>query len=125
VPVAAVLISVYAVSGFFASIAAIVVSGQANSAYPTAGLNEEMYAIAAVIIGGASFFGGRGTVVGTIVGAVILGVIQNGLNLLNVDSDWQYIALGVIVVIAVELDVLRVSLEKRVRVTRAIASEKR
>jgi ribose transport system permease protein len=123
VPVSAVLISVYAVSGFFASIAAIVVSGQSNSAYPTAGVNQEMYAIAAVIIGGASFFGGRGTIVGTIVGAVILGVIQNGLNLLNVDSDWQYIALGVIVVIAVELDVIRVSLEKRVRVARAIASE--
>jgi ribose transport system permease protein len=123
VPVAGVLISVYAVSGFFASIAAIVVSGQSNSAYPTAGVNQEMYAIAAVIIGGASFFGGRGTILGTIVGAVILGVIQNGLNLLNVNSDWQYIALGVIVVIAVELDVVRVSLERRVRVSRAIASE--
>ena len=123
IPVSAVLISVYVISGACSGIAAIIVSGETNSAYPTAGVSDEMYAIAAVIIGGASFFGGRGTILGTLVGALILGVIQNGLNLLNVNSNWQYIALGVVVVVAVELDVLRVHLERRVRVLRAKQSE--
>lgn len=123
VPVNKVLISVYVFSGMCAGTAAIVVSGQTNSAYPTAGNLMELSAIAAVIIGGASFFGGRGTVVGTLVGALILGVIQNGLNLLNVQSSWQYVALGTAVVIAVELDVLRNHLETRLRVVRSEESE--
>lgn len=123
VPVNKVLISVYAISGGSAGIAAIVVSGQTNSAYPTSGLNMELFAIAAVIIGGASFFGGRGTVLGALVGALILGVIQNGLNLLNVSSNWQYVALGVVVLVAVELDVVRVYLEGRMRVIRTEESE--
>lgn len=113
IPVDRVLISVYVISGFFAGTAALVVSGQTNSAYPTAGMLLELSSIAAVIIGGASFFGGRGTVFGALVGALILGVIQNGLNLLNVDPAWQYVALGVVVVLAVELDVVRQRLETR------------
>lgn len=123
VPVNKVLISVYAISGVAAGIAAIVVSGQTNSAYPTAGLNLELSSIAAVIIGGASFFGGRGSVGGTLVGALILGVIQNGLNLMNVDSSWQNVALGVVILLAVELDVLRGILEKSLRVIRSEESE--
>lgn len=115
IPVDRVLISVYVMSGFFAGTAAIVVSGQTNSAYPTAGNLLELSAIAAVIIGGASFFGGRGTVFGAMVGALILGVIQNGLNLLNVDPSWQYVALGVVVILAVELDVIRQRLETRLK----------
>ncbi|MFD1717451.1 ABC transporter permease [Georgenia deserti] len=123
VPVDRVLISVYVFSGMCAGTAAIVVSGQTNSAYPTAGNLMELSAIAAVIIGGASFFGGRGTVIGTLVGALILGVIQNGLNLLNVQSSWQYVALGTAVVIAVEMDVLRSRLETRLRTVRTEESE--
>lgn len=123
VPVDRVLISVYVFSGMCAGTAAIVVSGQTNSAYPTAGNLLELSAIAAVIIGGASFFGGRGTVVGTLVGALILGVIQNGLNLMNVQSSWQYVALGAAVVIAVQLDVVRARLETRLRVVRTEESE--
>ena len=115
IPVDRVLISVYVLSGFFAGTAAIVVSGQTNSAYPTAGMLLELSAIAAVIIGGASFFGGRGTVFGAMVGALILGVIQNGLNLLNVNPSWQYVALGVVVILAVELDVVRQRLETRMK----------
>lgn len=125
VPVDKVTISVYVFSGMCAGIAAIVVSGQTNSAYPTAGNLLELSAIAAVIIGGASFFGGRGTVIGTLVGALVLGVIQNGLNLMNVQSSWQYVALGTAVVIAVELDVLRSRLETRLRVVRTEESEAR
>ncbi|QDB79668.1 ABC transporter permease [Georgenia wutianyii] len=125
VPVDRVLISVYVFSGMCAGTAAIVVSGQTNSAYPTAGNLMELSAIAAVIIGGASFFGGRGTVIGTLVGALILGVIQNGLNLMNVQSSWQYVALGAAVVIAVELDVVRARLETRLRVVRTEETEAR
>lgn len=115
IPVDRVLISVYVLSGLFAGTAALVVSGQTNSAYPTAGMLLELSAIAAVIIGGASFFGGRGTVAGAMAGALILGVIQNGLNLLNVDPAWQYVALGAAVLVAVELDVVRQKLEVRLR----------
>lgn len=118
IPVDRVLLSVYIFSGMSAGIAALIVSGQTNSAYPTAGALLELSAIAAVIIGGASFFGGRGTVIGALVGALILGVIQNGLNLLNVDPAWQYIALGTVIVLAVELDVLRSHLESRLRTIR-------
>lgn len=119
IPVDRVLISVYVMSGFFAGTAAVVVSGQTNSAYPTAGMLLELSSIAAVIIGGASFFGGRGTVFGAMVGALILGVIQNGLNLLNVNPSWQYIALGVVVILAVELDVVRQRLETRMKSAQA------
>ncbi|MGC0273223.1 ABC transporter permease [Pseudactinotalea sp. Z1739] len=119
IPVDRVLISVYVISGFFAGVAALVVSGQTNSAYPTAGNLLELSAIAAVIIGGASFFGGRGTVFGALVGALILGVIQNGLNLLNVAAAWQYVALGVVVIIAVEMDVVRQRLETRLKTAEA------
>ena len=113
-------------SGFFAGTAAIVVSGQTNSAYPTAGMLLELSSIAAVIIGGASFFGGRGSVFGAMVGALILGVIQNGLNLLNVNPSWQYVALGVVVILAVELDVVRQRLETRMKSAQAEEkSEKR
>lgn len=119
IPVDRVLISVYVMSGFFAGTAAVVVSGQTNSAYPTAGMLLELSSIAAVIIGGASFFGGRGTVVGAMAGALILGVIQNGLNLLNVNPSWQYVALGVVVILAVELDVVRQRLETRMKSAQA------
>lgn len=123
VPVDRVLLSVYIFSGMAAGTAAIIVSGQTNSAYPTAGNLLELSAIAAVIIGGASFFGGRGTVPGAMIGALILGVIQNGLNLLNVDPAWQYIALGTVIVLAVEIDVLRGYLESRLRTIRTEESE--
>lgn len=123
IPVDGMLISVYVVSGVSAGVAAIIVAGQTNSAYPTAGLNLELQAIAAVIIGGASFFGGRGSVLGALVGALILAIIQNGLNLMNVDSSWQYIALGIVIVLAVELDVVRGTLEGRLKVARTDESE--
>ena len=71
-----------------------------------------------MIIGGASFFGGRGTVGGAIVGVLIFGVINNGLNLLNVTTYVQLVAIGVIVVVAVELDVVRRRLEERFRTLR-------
>lgn len=123
IPVDGVLISVYVVSGVSAGVAAIILAGQTNSAYPTMGQNIELQAIAAVIIGGASFFGGRGSVIGALVGALILAIIQNGLNLMNVDAAWQFIALGIVIVVAVELDVVRGRLEERLRVVRTDETE--
>jgi ribose transport system permease protein len=98
---------VYALSGALAGLGAIVLAGRMNSGYPLAGSGAELDAIAAVIIGGASFFGGVGSVSGTLVGALIIGVLRNGLNLLDVSSYWQTAVIGVVIVMAVWIDVVR------------------
>jgi ribose transport system permease protein len=115
VPVSAVLISVYVFSGFCAGVAALLMVGKGDAASPTSGALAELNAIAAVIIGGASFLGGRGTVINAITGALIIAVMRNGLNSLSIDPNWQYIATGVVIVVAVEFDVLRAHLESRFR----------
>ena len=107
VPVDRRLILVYTLSGMMAGAASIVLAGRMNSGFPLAGSGAELDAIAAVIIGGASFFGGVGTVGGTLVGALIMGVLRNGLNLLNVSASWQTVVIGVVIVGAVLVDVIR------------------
>jgi len=107
VPVDLRLNTVYAMSGFMSAVAAIVLAGRMNSGFPLAGMGAELDAIAAVIIGGASFFGGVGTVGGTLVGALIIGVLRNGLNLLDVSAYWQTVVIGAVIVSAVWVDVLR------------------
>jgi ribose transport system permease protein len=107
VPVDARLILVYTLSGMMAGAASIVLAGRMNSGFPLAGSGAELDSIAAVIIGGASFFGGVGTVSGTLVGALIMGVLRNGLNLLNVSASWQTVVIGVVIVVAVLVDVIR------------------
>jgi ribose transport system permease protein len=107
VPVDARLILVYALSGLMAAAGAIVLAGRMNSGFPLAGVGSELDSIAAVIIGGASFFGGVGTVSGTLVGALIMGVLRNGLNLLNVSAYWQTVVIGIVIVAAVWVDVVR------------------
>jgi ribose/xylose/arabinose/galactoside ABC-type transport system permease subunit len=102
-----VLTLVYVLSGGLAGAAAILLTGRTNSGFPNAGIGAELDSIAAVIIGGASFFGGRGSVVGTLVGVLIMGYIRNGLNLLNVSVFWQQVAIGLIILVAVYVDVLR------------------
>lgn len=102
-----VLTLVYVLSGTLAGVAAILLAGRTNSGFPNAGLGAELDAIAAVIIGGASFFGGRGTVTGTLIGVLIMGFIRNGLNLMNVSVFWQQVAIGLIILIAVSVDVFR------------------
>jgi ribose transport system permease protein len=98
---------VYSLSGALAGLAAVILAGRMNSGFPLAGAGAELDAIAAVIIGGASFSGGIGTVWGTLTGALIIGLLRNGLNLLNVSSFWQTVVIGVVIVVAVWIDVLR------------------
>jgi ribose transport system permease protein len=98
---------VYSLSGALAGLAAVILAGRMNSGFPLAGSGAELDAIAAVIIGGASFSGGVGTVWGTLTGALIIGLLRNGLNLLDVSSFWQTVVIGIVIVIAVWIDVLR------------------
>jgi ribose transport system permease protein len=119
IPVKAVLISTYVLAGVCAGIGALVLAGRTEAASPIYGNLLELDTIAAVIIGGASFLGGRGHIGHALVGALMIGVIRNALNLLNVDVFFQMIAIGLVIVIAVEADVLRNYLESRVRVMQA------
>ena len=98
------LIQVYTLMGLLSAITGIVLTSRLGSADPTAGNGFELDAIAAVVIGGTSMFGGEGAVTGTLVGALIIGVINNGLNLLGVSSYYQQVVKGVIVVGAVLMD---------------------
>jgi ribose transport system permease protein len=123
IPVDRVLISVYVLCGLAAGIAGLLVAGRTDAGAPTAGQLLELDAITAVIIGGASFFGGRGSVGNVIAGALIIGVIRNGLNLLDVTPFWQSIAVGTLVILSLELDVLRGHLERRLRAAQARSAE--
>jgi ribose transport system permease protein len=104
---------VYTISGFMAALAGIVLVGRVDSAYPLAGTDYETDAIAAVIIGGASFFGGIGKIGNTIVGVLIIAVLRNGLNLLSVNSALQTFTIGAVIIIAVFIDVLRQQVMKK------------
>lgn len=97
-------VMVYALSGFLAG---IVLAARMTAGVPATGDGYECDAIAAVVLGGASFTGGIGTIGGTLIGAIIIGVLNNGLNMLNVASFWQYVAKGVVILLAVMVDVLR------------------
>jgi ribose transport system permease protein len=98
---------IYTLSGLFAGIAGILLTARLASAQPQAGFTFELDAIAAVVIGGASLSGGVGTASGTLIGALILGVLRNGLNLLNVSSFWQQVIIGAVIALAVMTDTLR------------------
>ena len=104
VPVKACKVAVYVVAGLASAIAAIVLSARLNAAQPTAGVMYELDAIAATVIGGTSLLGGQGTVGGTVIGALIMGVLRNGLNLLGVSSFVQQVVMGAVIVGAVLLD---------------------
>ena len=119
IPVSAVLVSTYVISGTCAGIGAVLLAGRTDAGSPLFGNLLELDTIAAVIIGGASFLGGRGHIGHALIGAIMIGVIRNALNLLNVGVFYQLIVIGVVIVVAVEADVLRNHLESRMRVLRA------
>ncbi|ARI75636.1 ABC transporter permease subunit [Halobacillus mangrovi] len=95
---------VYSLTGMLSVLAGIILTSRLNSAQPTAGTMYELDAIAAVVLGGTSLAGGRGRIVGTLIGALIIGVLDNGLNLLNVSSFYQQIVKGGVILLAVLLD---------------------
>jgi ribose transport system permease protein len=123
IPVSRVLITVYVLSGLAAGFGGLLVAGLTNAGSPNYGELAELDAIAAVIIGGAAFAGGRGHVGNALVGALTIGVIRNALNLHNVDAFFQLIVIGVVILLAVEADVVRGYLENRFRVARAARQE--
>ena len=102
-----VLVFVYATSGFFAGLAALLMAGRTGAGYPNLGIGAELDAIAAVIIGGASFFGGRGSVLGVFAGVLVMGLLRNGLNLMDISAFWQQTLIGIVILLAVWIDVLR------------------
>ena len=104
--------SVYGVAGLMSGAAAIILTARLNSAQPTAGTMYELDAIAATVIGGTSLLGGEGTLVGALIGALIMGVLRNGLNLLNVSSFFQQVVIGAVIIGAVLIDM---SLKRRRR----------
>ncbi|HLA02216.1 MAG TPA: ABC transporter permease [Aestuariivirga sp.] len=101
------LILVYGLCGLLAGLSGLLLAGRTNSGFPNAGLGQELDAISAVIIGGASFFGGRGSVLGVFAGALVIGLLRNILNLQNVPVFWQQVLIGVVIISVVYLDVLR------------------
>lgn len=107
VRVAAVLLFVYATCGALAGLGGVITASQLRSGAPTYGLMYELYVIAAVVVGGTSLSGGEGRVLGTLVGAFIIAVIQNGMNLTHVESYSQKVVLGLVILLAVLLDQLK------------------
>lgn len=107
-----VKIIVYTLCGALASFSGIILAARMYSGQPTAGDGFELDAIAASVLGGVSFSGGVGKFGGTIIGVLVLGVLTNGLNLLNINSFWQYIIKGIIILLAVYLDILKKRREK-------------
>ena len=104
VPVARTKVTVYMISGFLAATAGLVLVGRLGAADPTLGNLWELDAIAAAAIGGASLMGGKGSVFGTILGAIILGALRNGLTLLNIQAFYQLLATGIIIIVAMLID---------------------
>lgn len=95
---------VFAVSGMLAALAGMIVTSRLGSAQPTAGTGYELDAIAAVVVGGTSLMGGKGRIIGTLIGALIIGFLSNALNLLDVDSYYQLVAKAIVILLAVVLD---------------------
>jgi ribose transport system permease protein len=122
IPVDRVRITLYVISGAAAGIGGIVLSSILNSGQPTAGTGLEFDVIVAAILGGTSLSGGQGSVIGTLIGALIVGTVNNGLNLLGVQSFWQSIVQGLILVGAVALDAL-VQRRRGRRLRVAVASQ--
>ena len=99
-----VKISTYALCGFLCGLAGVIITGRLNSGSPQAGVNFDMDSIAAVIVGGTALTGGSGTIIGTLLGALLMSMIRNGLVLLHVDMYWQTVATGLIIILVCAID---------------------
>ncbi|MGC8778671.1 MAG: ABC transporter permease, partial [Candidatus Caldatribacteriaceae bacterium] len=97
-------ILVYGLSGLYCGVGGLVLVGRMNSANALMAEGIELQTIAAVVIGGTNLFGGKGSVLGTLIGAILMGVLSNGLNLLNVQAFWQRVVNGVLIIIVVVFD---------------------
>ncbi|MEK3862375.1 ABC transporter permease [Paenibacillus sp. FSL H7-0716] len=100
-------IIIYSITGIFSGIAGILMASRLNSAQPSLGTGYELEAIAAVVIGGTSLSGGVGSILGTIIGALIMSVLTNGLQIMSVAQEWRTVIVGVVIIIAVYADILR------------------
>jgi ribose/xylose/arabinose/galactoside ABC-type transport system permease subunit len=103
----------YVICGGLSSLSGLLLTARLNSAQPVLGIGYELDAIGAVVIGGTSLFGGEGRITGTLVGALIMGIVRNGLNLMNVSSYLQQIVIGVVLIGAVAISVLRATEKKK------------
>lgn len=104
-----VKIIIYTISGMMASLSGLIITSRLSSAQPTAGASYEMDAIAAVVLGGTSLSGGKGRIWGALIGALIIGVLNNGLNIIGVSAFWQQVVKGIVILIAVLLDRFKVA----------------
>lgn len=98
---------VFAFSGFLAALAGVLTVGRTFTATMIMGDGAEMDAIAAVVLGGTSMLGGKGSISGTVIGVIVIGILKNGMNLLGIDSSWQYVVQGIVILIAVYIDFIK------------------
>lgn len=100
-------IIIYTLAGLFTGLAGVMISARLGSAQPATGLGYELQAIAAVVIGGTSLSGGKGSIVGTVIGALIISVLNNGLQIMSIPQEWQNVILGCVILVAVYADMAR------------------
>jgi ribose transport system permease protein len=100
-------IAIYTLAGLFIGLAGVMISARLGSAQPATGMGYELQAIAAVVIGGTSLAGGKGTIVGTVIGALIISVLNNGLQIQSIAQEWQSVILGIVILVAVYADMAR------------------
>ncbi|WP_256757101.1 ABC transporter permease [Cohnella sp. WQ 127256] len=100
-------IIIYMIAGLFTGLAGVLMASRLNSAQPALGMGYELEAIAAVVIGGTSLNGGKGSIVGTVIGALIMSVLTNGLRIMSVPQEWQTVVVGLVILLAVYADILR------------------
>jgi ribose transport system permease protein len=100
-------VAIYSFAGLFTGLAGVLLASRVSSAQPALGMGYELDAIAAVVIGGTSLIGGKGSIVGTVIGALIMAVLNNGLQILSIKQEWQFVVVGLVILLAVYMDMLR------------------
>jgi erythritol transport system permease protein len=118
IAVSRVKIWTYIISGFCAALVGLIIAGQLEAAHPATGQSFELNAIAAVVLGGTSLIGGRGSIGGSLVGAFVIGVLADGLVMLGVSEFWQMVIKGVVIILAVGIDQLQNRFQLRLQESR-------